>query len=348
LALAGGVNVTTHPNKYLFLSQGKYLSSEGKCKSFGIEGDGYVPGEGVGAVLLKSLTRALADGDYIYGVIKSSAINHGGKTNGVSVPNPIAQGNLITQALTRAKIDPMSISYMEAHGTGTSLGDPIEVRGLNKAFAELAPASCPIGSIKSNIGHLESAAGIVALTKVLLQLKYKKLVPSIHSKQLNPHIDFANSPFYVQQDLSEWHAKPGYLRRAGISSFGAGGSNAHLIIEEGPSYALPAQQTKPYYLITLSARHPDSLEQQVKNLRDFCERHIDLPLAAIAYTLNINRCHFNYRYATAVSSVEELITYLHQPIKKVEITEASEPLFKELSAMLIRDLPVNLDKPIYI
>ena len=346
LALAGGVNVTTHPNKYLFLSQGKYLSSEGKCKSFGIEGDGYVPGEGVGAVLLKSLTRALADGDYIYGVIKSSAINHGGKTNGVSVPNPIAQGNLITQALTRAKIDPMSISYMEAHGTGTSLGDPIEVRGLNKAFAELAPASCPIGSIKSNIGHLESAAGIVALTKVLLQLKYKKLVPSIHSKQLNPHIDFANSPFYVQQDLSEWHAKPGYLRRAGISSFGAGGSNAHLIIEEGPSYALPAQQTKPYYLITLSARHPDSLEQQVKNLRDFCERHIDLPLAAIAYTLNINRCHFNYRYATAVSSVEELITYLHQPIKKVEITEASEPLFKELSAMLIRDLPVNLDKPI--
>ena len=173
LAIAGGVNVSIHPNKYLMLGQGKFVSSKGRCESFGQGGDGYVPGEGVGAVLLKPLAKAIADGDHIYGVIKGTAINHGGKTNGYTVPNPNAQAGVIGQALQEAGIDPRTISYIEAHGTGTSLGDPIEITGLVKAFQKYTENKqfCAIGSAKSNIGHCESAAGIAGVTKVLLQLK---------------------------------------------------------------------------------------------------------------------------------------------------------------------------------
>ena len=247
LAVAGGVNVSIHPNKYIGLGQGQFVSSQGRCASFGAGGDGYVPGEGVGAVLLKPLARAMADGDHIYGVIKGTAINHGGKTNGFSVPNPNAQANVIGQAFKQTGIDPRTISYLEAHGTGTSLGDPIEITGLTKAFGEYTHDKqfCAIGSVKSNIGHCESAAGIAGMTKILLQLKHRQLVPSLHAETLNPHIDFANSPFVVQRSLQAWQRpqlaidaenRPGEMRElpriAGISSFGAGGSNAHVIIEE--------------------------------------------------------------------------------------------------------------------
>ena len=185
VALAGGVNLSVHPNKYLALSQGQFASSQGKCTSFGAGGDGYVPGEGVGAVLLKPLAQALADGDRIYGVIKGSAINHGGKTNGYTVPNPNAQAQVIGRALQESGVAARAISYIEAHGTGTALGDPIEIAGLSKAFAEHGGQGkagegqggwCAIGSAKSNIGHCESAAGIAGLTKVLLQMKHGQLV----------------------------------------------------------------------------------------------------------------------------------------------------------------------------
>ena len=241
-AIAGGVNLSIHPHKYLLLSQGKFVSSKGKCESFGEGGDGYVPGEGVGSILLKPLSKAIEDGDNIYGIVKATAVNHGGKTNGYSVPNPAAQANVISNALKKAGVHPRTVSYIEAHGTGTSLGDPIEISGLNKAFREFTSENqyCSIGSVKSNIGHCEGAAGLAAVTKVLLQLKYAQLAPSLHSKTLNSKIDFKQSPFYVQQNLSEWkrpvleisgEARE-YPRIAGISSFGAGGSNAHLIIEE--------------------------------------------------------------------------------------------------------------------
>lgn len=160
-AIAGGVNVSIHPNKYLMLSQGKFVSSNGKCLSFGEGGDGYVPGEGIGAVMLKKLSKAIEDGDHIYGVIKETALNHGGKTNGYTVPNPNAQSEVIGKALKRAGINPRTISYIEAHGTGTALGDPIEISGLTQAFREYTDDKqfCAIGSAKSNIGHCESAAG---------------------------------------------------------------------------------------------------------------------------------------------------------------------------------------------
>ncbi len=186
LALAGGVNVSIHPNKYLLLGQSNFVSSKGRCESFGQGGDGYVPGEGVGTVLLKPLSHAIANGDHIYGVIKATVLNHGGKTNGYTVPNPNAQANVIGRALKQAGIDPRTINYLEAHGTGTSLGDPIEIADLTKAFREYTQDSqfCAIGSVKSNIGHCESVAGIVGVTKVLLQLTYRQLVPSLYSEAL--------------------------------------------------------------------------------------------------------------------------------------------------------------------
>ncbi|MEV4517107.1 SDR family NAD(P)-dependent oxidoreductase, partial [Dactylosporangium sp. NPDC049525] len=197
MALAGGVNVSIHPNKYLMLEQGNFLSSGGRCVSFGAGGDGFVPAEGVGAVLLKPLAAALADGDQIWGVIKASAVGHGGKTNGYTVPDPAAQTAVVRRAWSAAGVEPLSVGYVEAHGTGTALGDPIEVTGLARVFGGAAPGSVPIGSVKSNIGHAESAAGIAGLTKVLLQLRHNQLAPSLHADELNPHIDFTRSVFRV-------------------------------------------------------------------------------------------------------------------------------------------------------
>ncbi|MGZ8246059.1 SDR family NAD(P)-dependent oxidoreductase, partial [Methylomagnum sp.] len=288
MALAGGVNLSLHPYKYAGLSAGRFLSSDGRCRSFGAGGDGYVPGEGVGAVLLKPLDRALADGDHIYGVLRGSALNHGGKTNGYTVPNPDAQAALIKDALRRAEVTPESIGYVEAHGTGTALGDPIELAALAKAWGGRAsPAVCPIGSVKSNIGHLESAAGIAALTKVLLQLRHRRLVPSLHCETLNPDIDFDHSPFRPVREAQGWDALPGQPRRAAISSFGAGGSNAHLILEEAPPLESVSTPTadRPE-LILLSARDATRLRELAQGLADWLAADDSaVSLADIAHTL---------------------------------------------------------------
>lgn len=232
--IAGGVNLSIHPHKYRMLCELNFASTDGRCRSFGDGGDGYVPGEGVGAVLLKRLEDAVNDRDHVYAVIQGTDIGHGAKTSGYTVPNAEAQTDVIRRAFERSSVNPARLSYVEAHGTGTSLGDPIEVRGLTKALAKQFTAEqiCPVGSIKSNIGHLESAAGIAALSKVLLQLQHNKIAPSIHSDQLNKNIDFSKTPFYVQRDLIEWKSQDQQPRVAAISSFGAGGSNAHLVIEE--------------------------------------------------------------------------------------------------------------------
>ncbi|MEQ1511380.1 MAG: SDR family NAD(P)-dependent oxidoreductase, partial [Lysobacteraceae bacterium] len=273
LAIAGGVNISIHPQKYLLLSVGQFISSDGHCQSFGEGGDGYIPGEGVGAVVLKRLSDAQRDGDHIYGIIRGSALSHGGRTNGYTVPNPQSQASAIAQALDEAQIDARRISYIEAHGTGTKLGDPIEIAALNKAFGRTTQDRqfCLIGSAKSNIGHCEAAAGIAGLTKVLLQMQHRQVVPSLHSAQLNPHIDFANSPFTVNQTLTDWVAPVVDGRRApriaGLSSFGAGGSNAHMIVEE---YEAPV--SVPWsgpVIVVLSARTPAQLKQQVQGLVDF-------------------------------------------------------------------------------
>ena len=315
-ALAGGVNLTIHPYKYLSLSQGRFVSSDGRCRSFGEGGDGYVPGEGVGAVLLKRLDDAVRDGDQIYAVVRSSTLNHGGKTNGYSVPNPVSQGDLILEALRQASLDPKSLGYVETHGTGTSLGDPIEITGLRKAFegADFERQFLPIGSVKSNIGHLEGAAGIAAVTKALLQIRHKQLVPSLHASPLNPNIDFADTPFFVQTQLAEWESQPGHPRRVAVSSFGAGGSNAHLILEE---YARDREVVAgsdgiERELFLLSAKSADALQRYAKRILRFLEAGSDFPLRDLAYTSQVGRTPMELRLAIVASTVDELARKLNE------------------------------------
>jgi acyl transferase domain-containing protein/NAD(P)-dependent dehydrogenase (short-subunit alcohol dehydrogenase family)/SAM-dependent methyltransferase/acyl carrier protein len=357
LALAGGVNLILSPSQYQRLCSINMITADNRCKTFGAGADGFVDGEGVGAVLLKPLDRAAVDGDIIYAVIKGSAINAGGKTSGYTVPNPNAQAVVISSALDKANINPRTIGYVEAHGTGTSLGDPIEIAGLTHAFRKYTRDKqyCSIGSSKSNIGHLESAAGIAAMTKVLLQLKHRQLVPTLHCEPLNPKIDFEDSPFYIQKELVLWKkmviVENGkdveYPRRAGISSFGAGGANAHVVLEEyeelnkkfcgGPGAPRRGDPKRAKYfapyagrhapcsvlshpgrrrqkeLILLSAKNEDRLRAYAGKMVDFLEKTGDsLSLADISYTLQMGREPMEERLAVEVFSVPALKDKLQQ------------------------------------
>ncbi|MEV0689369.1 SDR family NAD(P)-dependent oxidoreductase [Streptomyces sp. NPDC050388] len=325
LAFAGGVNVTVHPNKYLALSAGQFISSKGHCESFGIGGDGYVPGEGVGVVLLKPLHDAERDGDHIYGVIKGSGVSHGGRTNGYTVPNPRAQQAAIHGALREAGVDPRTISYVEAHGTGTKLGDPVEITGLSQAFRTATATAtaatgdsqyCYLGSAKSNIGHCESAAGIAGLTKVLLQLQHGQIAPSLHSATLNPHIDFTRTPFVVNQELRDW-VRPvvdgrTHPRIAGVSSFGAGGSNAHLVVAEHVDLRpAPSTSERTPLLFPLSAKNEERLRVYAGGLLRFAREAeaVGSPRttpADLAYTLQVGREAMDERLGVTADSFAAL------------------------------------------
>ena len=317
MALAGGVNLSIHPDKYSMLSAGQFISTSGHCQSFGEGGDGYIPGEGVGVAILKRLSDAERDGDAIYAIIRGSALNHGGKTNGYTVPNPQAQAAVIADALMESGVDARHVSYIEAHGTGTKLGDPIEIVALSKAFQQNTSDTqfCMLGSAKSNIGHCESAAGIAGLTKVILQMQHRQIVPSLHSERLNPNIDFERTPFTVNQRLHDWDAPvidgKRIPRIAGLSSFGAGGSNAHFVIQEyvaaestaGMFAGLPA-------IVPLSARTPEQLTQKAQDLLAFLERESgaghSVDHAALAYTLQIGRDAMDERLGFVVDSAAQL------------------------------------------
>lgn len=323
IALVGGVNIYLHPSAYVGLSASRMLSKDGICRSFGKNSNGFVPGEGVGAVLLKPLSRAIADNDQIHAVIRATNINHNGKTNGYTVPNPLAQAELIMNTLNKARINAREISYIEAHGTGTELGDPIEITGLTKAFRHYTTDNnyCSLGSVKSNIGHLEAAAGIAGLIKVILQIRHKKLVPSLHATELNPSIDFHKTPFFIQQTLTNWSpllsiktGKP-LSRIAGISSFGAGGVNAHIILEEYPQENHTQQSDiNEDFIILLSARNKESLQTAIKRLSNFitqCATQNDLlVLENLAYTLQIGREHMDIRLGLIVRTIAQLQNYL--------------------------------------
>ena len=276
MALAGGVNLYLHATNFVELSAARMLSAEGRCRSFGDGGDGFVPGEGVGCVILKPLSRALADGDRIHALIRATAINHGGHANGYTVPSPAAQRDVIRAALAKAGLSADAVTCIEAHGTGTALGDPIELDGLTQAFRKDTGASgfCALGSVKSNIGHLEAAAGIAGLTKILLQMRHGQLAPTLHASVPNPNLALADSPFRLQQALTPW---PGRPRIAGLSSFGAGGANAHAIIEEWPTPSFPVAEPRADRAagaplpVLLSARDPERLREMAENLLAFVE-----------------------------------------------------------------------------
>ncbi|MBB6249453.1 beta-ketoacyl synthase N-terminal-like domain-containing protein, partial [Rhodanobacter sp. A1T4] len=319
VAIAGGVNLIVDPDHLLTLSAMTMLSAGDKCKSFAADGDGFVDGEAVGAVVLKPLQRAVTDGDHIYGVIKGSAVNSGGKTSGYMVPNPAAHAQVVREALESAGVDARNVSYIEAQGTGSSLGDPIEIAGLSKAFQNWTADRqfCAIGSVKSNVGHCESAAGIVAISKVLMQMKHQTLVPSLHAAEINPNIDFARSPFALQRELAPWPRPVREIggrmqevpRVAGVSSFGAGGANAHVVVEE---YVAPLAQDRADQgpaMVVLSARNPERLEEQVRRLLAAIAPETDnsdLTLGNLAYTLQVGREAMEERLALVVGSLDEL------------------------------------------
>ncbi|WP_433733983.1 SDR family NAD(P)-dependent oxidoreductase [Nocardia sp. CA-129566] len=303
LAVVGGVNLSLHPYKFVALSQGQFASTDGRCRSFGEGGDGYVAGEGVGALVLRPLADAEAAGDTIHAVIKGSAVNHGGRVNGFTVPNPAVQAAVIRSALRGSGVDPGTVSYVEAHGTGTALGDPIEIAGLAQVFGDAERAELPIGSVKSNIGHLEAAAGVAALTKVLLQLKHGVIAPSLHSRPANPHIDFAKTPFRVVDQPRPWPAG-GAPRRATISSFGAGGSNANIVIEEYVD-TRPPTPTTGLEIIPVSARDAERLAEYIAALDRYLAGHRP-NLADLAYTMQTGRQPLAVRAAFAAVDIEDL------------------------------------------
>ncbi|MCX4966615.1 SDR family NAD(P)-dependent oxidoreductase [Streptomyces sp. NBC_00654] len=312
MAIAGGVNLYLHPSDYVELCRSTMLSSQARVRSFGSGGDGFVPGEGVGAVLLKPLGRALADGDRVLAVVRGTGINHGGRSHGYTVPSPTAQAELIGEVLTRAGIPAREVSCVEAHGTGTELGDPIEVKGLSLAFEESTDERqfCAIGSVKSGIGHLEAAAGIAGVTKAVLQLRHRTLVPSLHAEELNPGIRFDGTPFFVQRTLTPWESER--PRIAAVSSFGAGGSNAHVILEEYVA-ADDGDRAAPdggEHIVVLSARTPERLRHSAARLLAFLERKDAeggaVALADLAFTLQTGREAMKERLAVTVASLPEL------------------------------------------
>ncbi len=324
MALVGGANMYLHPYKYVSLSQVKMLSKTGKCYAFSDKADGFVPGESVACVLLKPLKAAKRDKDRIYGVIKASEINHDADSNGYMAPNPKAQELLISNAIKKAGISAKEISYIEAHGTGTPIGDPIEVNALSKAFRRTTTENqfCSLGSIKTNIGHSEGAAGIVGLIKVLLQMKYKALVPSLHSEELSPTIDFENSPFYVQRTLARWN-KPSIqdhgiqkecLRIAGVSSFGAGGANGHILVQEyeEEKKSIHNEDTEQIYILPISAKTQAQLRIYVNLMYQYITKNkSSLKISSITYTLQQCRNEMEYRAAFVTKTIDGFIQLMN-------------------------------------
>ena len=283
-------------------------SDDRTVRSFDKKSSGTVFGEGVVAYILKPLKNAIRDRDNIHAVIRASAANNDGASNGITAPNPAAQESVIMQAWEKAGISPESVSYVETHGTGTLLGDPIEVKALNNAFRNYTDKKqiCGIGSVKSNVGHLVAASGCVGMMKVILSMENHKLPASINFEEPNPHINFIDSALYVVDKTTPWEEENGKLR-AGVSSFGFSGTNIHLIIEEAPEL-LPAEDTEPAHLLTLSAKGKWSLEQLVERYHHFLkkENKESLQLRDICFTENTGRGHYSYRVAVVFKDFEQL------------------------------------------
>ncbi|MFB9572449.1 ACP S-malonyltransferase [Streptomyces yanii] len=313
MAVAGGVNLSLHPNKFIQQRRMKLTASGLRSRSFGEGGDGFVPSEGVGVVVLKPLRAALADGDRVRAVIRGSAVVHAGRTNGYIVPSPVAQGDLVRRALDDAGVDPTTIGYVEAHGAGTALGDPVEIDGLVRGFAEAGPepGSVRIGAVKSNIGHVEAAAGIAGLTKVVLQLEHRTLVPSLHAERLNPNVAWDEVAFAVQRERADWPAPAdGGPRRAGLSSFGAGGTIAHAVLEEAPAPVRRPHRPGPR-LVVLSGYDEDRLREVAGRLADFVAAE-GPELMDVAHTTQTGREHLRERLAVVALDTADLAAQLRR------------------------------------
>ncbi|QLE54755.1 type I polyketide synthase [Nostoc sp. TCL26-01] len=314
MALAGGIAISLPQKTGYFYQEGGILSPDGHCRAFDAKAQGTLFGSGVGIVVLKRLGEALRDGDRIQAVIKGSAINNDGSLKvSYTAPSVAGQAEVIAEALANAGLNPETIGYVEAHGTGTAMGDPVEVAALTQAFrtSTQKTAYCAIGSVKTNIGHLNAAAGIASLIKTILALKHKLIPPNLHFHEPNPQIDFAHSPFYVNDKLSAWQTN-GSPRRAGVSSFGVGGTNAHIVLEEAP-LPVSSEETRPWQLLVLSAKTATALDTAIANLAEYLEQHRELNLADVAYTLSIGRQTFSDRRTILCQNLDTAILALKSP-----------------------------------
>ncbi|MEH2262944.1 beta-ketoacyl synthase N-terminal-like domain-containing protein [Nostoc sp.] len=325
MALAGGVSVRV-PQKTGYLHQeGGILSPDGHCRAFDAKAKGTIIGNGAGVVVLKRLADAIADGDNIYAVIKGSAINNDGSGKvGYTAPSVNGQADVVAEALALAGVEPESISYIETHGSGTVLGDPIEISALTNVFRESTDKKgfCAIGSVKTNIGHLDAAAGVTSLIKTVLALKQKQIPPSLNFEEPNPEIDFANSPFYVNTKLTEW--KTTYTpRRAGVSSLGIGGTNVHVILEEA-SILAESSPSRTWQLLVLSAKTDSALKSATVNLTNYLKQHPDLNLADVAYTLQCGRQVFEHRQTVVCQDITDAIAALEDPKRLLASVQETE------------------------
>ncbi|MDT5347689.1 MAG: hypothetical protein QOH91_976 [Mycobacterium sp.] len=320
LALAGGVNVLVNPGTMITFSQARMLAPDGRCKTFDAAADGYVRGEGCGVVVVKRLDDAIRDGDRIRAVIRGSAVNQDGASGGLTVPNGIAQQRVITEALERAGVVAGDVGYLEAHGTGTSLGDPIEVQAAAAVLGERRDPSRPllIGSVKTNIGHLEAAAGIAGLIKVILSLEHEVLPKHLNFRNPSPHIPWDQLPVRVVAEATAWERNGG-PRVAGVSSFGFSGTNAHVILEEAPGEvdqiaAAPGPVEQPgnqqFSVFPLSARSPAALVQIADLYRRWLSAHPEATLSDVCFTAGVGRSHLEHRAALVVNSTESAIELL--------------------------------------
>lgn len=315
MAVAGGVNLLLTPTPYLYFSYAGALSNSGECRVFDADANGFVPGEGAGLVLLKPLDKAIADGDRILGVIKASMVNNDGRSIGVMAPNPDGQRSVIEALYKKNGLNPCDIQYVEAHGTGTTIGDPSEIRALTKAFGNWNPQkqSIAIGSVKANIGHLLNAAGIASFIKVLLALNNRKKPPVINVTTPNPLIKFEQTPFRMLREADEWKVLNGKKRTAAINSFGFGGTNCHIVLEEAPGAAETSpEETVPASasLLCVSSYAEEALEARLRALAADMENHQEYRLEDVCYTANIRQNNGKYRYSTVASSREELLVRL--------------------------------------
>ncbi|MDH6068005.1 SDR family NAD(P)-dependent oxidoreductase [Chrysosporum ovalisporum APH033B] len=333
MALAGGISVVVpHKGGYLY-EEGMVRSQDGHCRAFDAKAQGTIFGNGGGLVLLKRLQDALDDNDNIMAVIKATAINNDGALKiGYTAPSVDGQADVISEAIAIADIDASTIGYVEAHGTGTQLGDPIEVAGLARAFQRstesvLGKQQCAIGSVKTNIGHLDEAAGIAGLIKVALALQYGQIPPSLHYANPNPRIDFDATPFFVNTELREW-SRNGYPLRAGVSSFGVGGTNSHIVLEESPVKQPTLFSSLPersHHLLTLSAHTQEALHELVQRYIQHNETHLDIDLGDLCFTANTGRKHFEHRLAVVAESIPGLQAQLETAQTAISAQKKNAP-----------------------
>ncbi|NJM96236.1 MAG: type I polyketide synthase [Phormidesmis sp. RL_2_1] len=308
-AIAAGVNLILSPENTVALSKTQMLSTDGRCKTFDASADGIVRGEGCGAVVLKRLSDATAAGDRILALVRGSAVNQDGRSSGFTVPSKSAQQALIQQALAGAKLAPAAVDYVEAHGTGTPLGDPIELRALGEVLGQDRPDGRPllVGSVKTNFGHLESAAGIAGLIKVVLSMQHDAIPPHLHFRAPNPHISWRDLPIQVAAQGADWR-RNGRARVAGVSSFGASGTNAHVVLEEAPTPAPKGEElaVRSHHLLTLSAKSDAALSQLVASYAIALANQLDVPVADICFSANTGRSHLDHRLAVLATSTGQL------------------------------------------